>query len=62
MNIVRVTKKEFELEDGSIYQIEPPLKRRLTIEEFQQHYDFATQVVKSSRNVGGDNADFKKLG
>jgi hypothetical protein len=62
MDIVRVTKTEFELENGSVYPIDPPLTQEITIEEFQEHYDFATQVVKSGRDVGGDDPDLEKLG
>lgn len=57
MRIVRVTREEFELEDGRIFPITPKLSEDLTIEEFQEHYNFATEAVKSSRDVGSDHAN-----
>jgi len=57
MRIVRATKEEFELDNGSIYPIDPPLDREMTVEEFQKHYDFAAQVVKGCEDVGSDNSD-----
>lgn len=62
MNIVRVTREEFELEDGSRYPIIPPLTEDLTVEEFQRHYDYAAAVVRSCQKVGGDNPDLEGLG
>ena len=61
MNIVRLTKSMFELEDGSIYPINPPLKEDLTIEEFQKHYNFAVEVVESCRDAGAFNSNIKEL-
>jgi hypothetical protein len=62
MRIVRVTKTEFELETGEIFPITPPLLEDLTIEEFQRHYDYASEVVRGCPKVGGDDTDDKELG
>jgi len=51
MKIIRVTKNEFELEDGSIYPIEPELDHELTIEEFEAHYGRACELVQSIKNA-----------
>lgn len=37
--IVRITKTEFEMENGVIYQIPFELDENVTIEEFQKIYD-----------------------
>jgi len=50
MKVVRVSKTEFELEDGSIHPIIPPLKENISIEEFQQHYDKVGQFINSIEN------------
>lgn len=55
MRIVRVTKTEFELDTGSVYPIDPPLDEEMTVEEFQQHYDFAAQVVKGREDARSDD-------
>jgi len=44
--IVRVTKKEFEMEDGTIRPIPFELDEVPTIEEFQQIYDEWLQVFR----------------
>jgi hypothetical protein len=62
MNIVRLTKIEFELEDGSIYPIFPQLQEEMTIEEFQKHYDYASQVVRGCQKVRRDNTNSQGLG
>lgn len=62
MCIVRVTKEEFELDNGVVYPIIPPLEEEMTIEEFQRHYDYAAKVVGSCKEVGGNNPDTKGLG
>ena len=41
MRIISVTRSEFELEDGKIFPIEPPLDSDMSPEEFQEHYDYA---------------------
>ncbi len=62
MHIVRVTKEEFELDNGLVYPIIPPLEEETTIEEFQRHYDYAAEVVRSCKAVGGDNSNTQGLG
>ena len=60
--VVRVTKEEFELEDGTIHQIIPPLQEDMTPEEFQEHYERAIAIIKSIKNSRSDNQDSQKLG
>jgi len=36
MRIIRVDKDEFEIEDGTVYPIEPPLEQEISIDEFQK--------------------------
>lgn len=62
MRIVRVTKEEFELDNGLVYPIIPPLEKEITIEEFQRHYDYAAEVVRSCEEVRSDNPDTTRLG
>lgn len=62
MRIVRVTKTEFELEDGGIFPITPQLLEDLTVEEFQRHYDYATSVVRGCPKAGSDDTDAAGLG
>lgn len=62
MRIIRVTKEEFELEDGGVYPILPPLQEEMSIEEFQKHYDYASTIVRGCEKVGGDHADPPGLG
>ena len=57
--IVRVARDEFELEDGSIYPITPPLEQDMTPDEFKRHYDYAAQIVRgggTSGSIGSDAA------
>jgi hypothetical protein len=49
MKVVRVTREEFELEDGTIHPIVPPLAESTTVEEFQKHYDKAAEFIKGSK-------------
>lgn len=62
MRIVRVTKEEFELDNGLVYPIIPPLEEETTIEEFQRHYDYAAEVVGGRKEAGSDNPDTSGLG
>lgn len=55
--VVRVTKEEFELEDGTVHQIIPPLDENMTPEEFQEHYDRAINIIKSIQNNRSDDQD-----
>ena len=45
MRIISVTRSEFELEDGKIFPIEPPLDSDMSPEEFQEHYDYAHSKI-----------------
>jgi hypothetical protein len=60
--VVRVTKTEFELEDGTVHQIIPPLDETMTPEEFQEHYDRAINIIQSIKDFRSDDQDTQKLG
>lgn len=62
MRILRVSKTEFELEDGRAFPIIPPLEKDMSVEEFQKHYDYATEVVRSIEEAGCNNTNPKRLG
>ena len=57
--VIRVTKTEFELDNGDTFPIEPELDEDMSPEEFQVHYERAYNIVQSLKNVGGDNKDDK---
>jgi hypothetical protein len=61
MRIVRVSKEEFELEDGSVYPIEPPLEQEITVDEFQQIYGEALKALKSCGITRSINADSENV-
>jgi hypothetical protein len=61
MKVTRITRTEFELEDGTIHPITPPLEEDMTPEEFQEHYDRASNFIASIQNPGGNNPNPKKL-
>ncbi len=54
MKVTRVTKTEFELEDGRIYQHLLPLEKVPSLKQFQSIYDHWEQIVKQeeSENAG----------
>ena len=62
MKIVRIEKDEFELEDGSVYPICPPFGRRLSLKEFQVHYDRARNIIQSLKDAGSDNKNSSTVG
>jgi len=60
VRIVRLDKGEFELEDGSVYPIEPPLEQEITVDEFQEIYGKALEALRScgiTRSVDADTED-----
>lgn len=57
MRIVRVSRDEFELEDGSVHPITPPLEQDMTPDEFQKHYDYAAAVVRGGKTFGCKHRD-----
>jgi hypothetical protein len=52
MKVTRVTKDEFELEDGSVHPIIPSLEKEITPDEFQKHYDRACTFVEGGEDIG----------
>lgn len=46
MKVTRVTKTEFELEDGRVYQHLLPLKKVPSIKQFQAIYGRWEQIIK----------------
>lgn len=54
MRVVRITKTEFELEDGRVYQHLLPLEKIPSIKQFQSIYDRWEQIIKQkeSEDVG----------
>ena len=59
--IIRVTKTEFELDNGDVFPIEPELDEDMSPEEFQVHYERAYNIVQSLKDVGCDNKDDKGM-
>jgi len=60
MRIVRLDKEEFELEDGSVYPIEPPLEQEISIDEFQKVYGKTLEALRScgiTRSIDADTED-----
>jgi len=57
--IIRVTKTEFELDNGDVFPIVPELDEEMSPEEFQVHYERAYNIVQSLKDVRGDNKDDK---
>jgi hypothetical protein len=51
--VVRVTREEFELDDGVVFPIEPPLDWDPTSEEFQEHYDRSRLAIEGLGMVEG---------
>lgn len=62
MKVIRVTRAEFELENGQVFPIDPPLQEEMTPSEFQKHYDFAVAAIQGRRPVGGDHKDSTGVG
>jgi hypothetical protein len=62
MKVVRVTKDEFELEDGSVHPIIPSLEKETTPYEFQKHYDRACTFVEGGKDSGIIKSGATQLG
>ncbi len=55
--VVKVTKDEFELDDGSVFPIIPPLSEEMSVDEFQEHYERACNLVQSLKDFRSDDED-----
>ena len=53
--VIRVTRTEFELDNGDIFPIEPELDEEMSPEEFQVHYERAYNIVQSLKDVRGND-------
>ena len=51
--VVRVTKEEFELDDGRVYPHMVELEEAPTVEEFQKTYDKVRDLFKDMLNNNG---------
>ena len=60
--VVKVAKDEFELDDGSVFPIIPPLSEEMSVGEFQEHYERACNLVQSIKDIGSDNKNSPQLG
>ena len=47
VHIVRVSKVDFELSDGSILAIVPPLEKEMSVEEFEKSFRKTLETLKS---------------
>lgn len=45
LNVIRVTKSEFELDNGDIYPIPFELNDNITVEEFQNILDSSKDII-----------------
>jgi hypothetical protein len=55
MRVVRLTLSEFELEDGNIYPIDPPLEQEITLDEFQRLFEQSTDIIESIQTLRSDD-------
>jgi hypothetical protein len=62
LKVKRVTKMEFELVNGDVFPINPPLTEEQTPEEFQEHYDRACNLMRSLQGAGGSCTDASEVG
>jgi len=62
MKVTRVTRDEFELEDGSIHPIIPGLEKETTPDEFQKHYNRACAFVEGGKDTGVVESGAAELG
>jgi hypothetical protein len=61
MRLIRVTKEEYELDDGSIFEIDPPLDYEPILDEFQKLYEQSSNFIRGGQRVGCDYSNFEKL-
>ena len=61
-NVIKVTETEFQLDDGSVYSIDPPLDYLPTVAEFQQHYERACNFIRGSEADQGHAEDATVVG
>ena len=47
VHIVRVSKVDFELSDGSVLPIVPPLEKEMSVEEFEKSFRKTLETLKS---------------
>ena len=57
--VIRVTKTEFELDNGDVFPIEPELDKDMSPEEFQTHYERAYNIVESLKDARSDDKNNK---
>ena len=62
MRIVRVSTTEYELADGTVRPIEPPLEQEMPIEEFEAIYRKTSAALQSCGIVGGHDSDSANVG
>jgi hypothetical protein len=60
--VVRLTKKEFELDNGDIFPIEPPLEEDMSIEDFQICYERAVNTITGINRIGSNDEDSQEVG
>ena len=57
--VIWVSRTEFCLNDGTVYPINPPLDRDISVIEFQQHYERIGDIIgslSSFENIAKDTA------
>jgi hypothetical protein len=60
--VIRVNKNEFELDNGKILPIIPPLEEDMPPKEFQEHYERAINIIQSIKDTWSHNEDSEELG
>lgn len=60
--VIRVERDEYELDDGVVLPIMPPLDRDMTPEEFQEHHERAILTLSRLEDSWRLDPDAKELG
>jgi len=61
VKVTRVERAEFELENGDVFPIDPPLKEDMLPDEFQEHYDRACNLIRRLEAARGDGSQSQKV-
>ena len=62
MKVVSVSRTEFKTEDDQVFPIDPPLLEDMTLNDFQEHYDFAAALIRSLQAAGNNSEDTEEVG
>ena len=60
--VVKVSRTAFQMEDGAVFPISPPLGKDMSVKEFQRHYERVNHFIRGCKDFEDNSENVTSMG